>query len=517
MTVAGIASLFVTHDYLEAPRFGSAVGREPFSKALKKGLAYLETGDTSVNIAGGYALYGLERVGLASGFKFFGDHDWYKELAAAVVRSQNLDGSWGGEVETAYHLLFLARGRHPVLMNKLRFDGSWANRPRDVANLARFGAKELERALNWQVVPITRDYTDWLDSPILYIASHTPPKFTDTEIDKIRNFALSGGLVFTQADGGKVEVNQWADELARKLFPDYEMQDLPLEHDVYTMLYKPSPRPQLRGVSNGSRLLMIHSPTDISQHWQLRMDKTRRGAFELGINLFLYAAGKGDLRNRLASPYIPNMGPAGGGTLKVARVKYAGNWNPEPLAWTRFSRYFQRETDVGVHVTPVPLEQLDATATPFAHWTGTAAYTANEKELASIRKYVEAGGVLFIDTCGGTGEFLESARLALSRAFPKDPLKVLSRSHPILAGGQPGTDDLANPQVRPLVKAKLGGTAGRLDTLRVGQGRVILSPLDVTTGLLGANTWGVLGYEPEYACQLFKNTLIWSATRVNDE
>jgi len=61
-------------------------------------------------------------------------------------------------------LLFLARGRHPVMMNKLRFDGFWANRPRDVSNLARFGSKELERPLNWQVVPITREQGGFLGS-----------------------------------------------------------------------------------------------------------------------------------------------------------------------------------------------------------------------------------------------------------------------------------------------------------------------------------------------------------------
>ncbi|HEX2971067.1 MAG TPA: hypothetical protein VHP11_01970, partial [Tepidisphaeraceae bacterium] len=174
MSVAGIASLFVTHDYLDAPLVGGSVGREPFGKPLARGLAWLESGDNCLRQAwGGYTLYGIERVGLASGFKYFGQHDWYRRLAAQLIRTQRPNGSWGGGsfttrhdlVETAYSLLFLARGRHPILMNKVRFDGYWANRPRDVANLTRFASRELERPLNWQVVPLHRDWTDWADSP----------------------------------------------------------------------------------------------------------------------------------------------------------------------------------------------------------------------------------------------------------------------------------------------------------------------------------------------------------------
>jgi hypothetical protein len=519
MTLAGVASLFVTHDYLDAPRMGAQVGRDPFSKPLARGLAYLESGDTAVNVNGGYSLYGLERVGLASGFKYFGDHDWYRELAGLVVRSQEADGSWGGEVETAYHLLFLARGRHPILMNKLRFDGYWANRPRDVANLARFGSRELERQLNWQVVPITRAWNDWTDSPILYIATHTPPALAEADLAKIRAFVQSGGLLFTQSDGNQPAVDRWVEELAKKLFPLYELKDLPDNHEVFSILYKPSPRPRLRGVSNGARLLMVHSPTDVSQHWQMRAEKTRRSAFELGMNLFLYASGKADLRNRLASSYLPAPEfPAAGGRVAITRVKYPGNWDPEPMAWQRFSRYFQRETDVALDLTSVEFDKLSARAAgTFAHWTGTDAYTPTFDQITALRNFVQAGGVVLVEPCGGSGEFYDSVRAALAKAFPESPARLLPRTHPILTASGPGMDELATPQLRPYVKAKGIGTSGRLEIVSFGQGHVILNPLDLTEGLLAANTWGISGFEPNYAQQLAKNLVLWSATGMKGE
>jgi hypothetical protein len=248
----------------------------------------------------------------------------------------------------------------------------------------------------------------------------------------------------------------------------------------------------------------------------MRSEKSRRSMFELGMNLFLYASGKADLRNRLSSSYIPPQGHAGGGSIKVGRVKYAGNWDPEPMAWTRFSRYFQRATDVGVSVSNVDLERLDAENTPFAHWTGTDAYTPTEAEIAAIRKFVEAGGVLLIDPCGGSGEFYESVKFALFKAFPETKAQFLPKTDAILAAGESGMEDLTVPQVRPYTKAKGIGVDGRLDYLNFGKGKVLFSSLDLTTGLSACNTWGILGYEPAYASALLKNMLIWSATGMKE-
>ena len=413
MSCAGVASLFVTHDWLDAPKFGASVGRDPFSPALKKGLDWFEQGNNSVNINGGwwgYTIYGVERVGLASGFKFFGQHDWYRELATQILRGQGEDGSWdnGNPVDTAYCLLFLSRGRHPILMNKLRFDGFWANRPRDLANLAKYTSHQLERTVNWQVVPLSHPWTDWNDSPIVYLASHVALKISESEVENLRAFVMAGGMLYTQADGDSPEFNRFAADLARRVFPGYEMTDLPANHPIYSVVYKITPHPPLKMVSNGARILMLHSPTDLAKAWQLRDQKVHKATYDLGVNLFIYAAGKRDLRNRLESSYVAEVSRAPLQTIRVARVKYSGNWDPEPYAWTRFSRVFQRKTGYAVEASPVPMRDLNVEQTPIAHLTGTARYDPTSEEVTAVRKFVENGGVLIVDLCGGTGAFDES-------------------------------------------------------------------------------------------------------------
>src|SRR5206468_527416 len=104
--------------------------------------------------------------------------------------------------------------------------------------------------------------------------------------------------------------------------PNYEMKDLSPEHPLYTV-NKPVklPRPRLRAVSNGARLLMVHSPGDLSNAWQLRASISRKEAFDLGGNLYVYATGKEQFRNRLDTPAVPEP-PETTKTIHLARLKY---------------------------------------------------------------------------------------------------------------------------------------------------------------------------------------------------
>ncbi|QOV92157.1 DUF4159 domain-containing protein [Humisphaera borealis] len=553
MTCAGLASLFVAHEYLEPPTTSGTVGREPFSPALRKGLEWFERGDNSVKVRNGnwwgYSLYGIERVGLASGFKHFGAHDWYRELAEQIVKKQLTNGSWGdGVVDTSYAVLFLSRGRHPILMNKLRFDGYWSNRPRDASNMARFAGRQFERPINWQVVNVENPWTDWTDSPILYIASHEPPKLTDEHLAKLRSFVRSGGMIFTHADAGSPTFDKWARELAAKLFP-YELTDVPENHAIWSSVYKLTARPALLGVSNGSRLLMVHSPSDITLKWQQRADrafearpdparpatvvapdsetKTRMlSSFHFGMNLFVYAAGKRDLRNRLDSAWIERPAAAPVDTIRIARIQYGGNWDPEPGAWERYGNWFQQTTGTRLEIQPVKLGDLKADTVfshPMAHLTGTARVGFTDADAAALRSYVEAGGVVLIDPTGGMNAFdTEVRETLLVKAFPDRFARLLDPGHPLMSAGAPGMEDVGKTIVRGYTLERLGGGIGTLQILtpatsakpgdKAGPnpGAVIVTSLDLTSGLLGTNVWGILGFQNRYAQNVVKNAIFWT-------
>src|SRR5439155_5283038 len=74
-----------------------------------------------------YNVYGIERLGRLSGQRLIGKYDWYREGCQYLVAKQQGDGAIksGSGIDsaeglsTAFALLFLSKGRTPVLISKL--------------------------------------------------------------------------------------------------------------------------------------------------------------------------------------------------------------------------------------------------------------------------------------------------------------------------------------------------------------------------------------------------------------
>ena len=90
MTAAGLATLFITQDFLYRGR-GLACGGNIIDKNIEAGLDWYSTYFKTFGTKGlgFYSLYGLERIGVASGYKYFGDTDWFQTGAALRRKSSN--------------------------------------------------------------------------------------------------------------------------------------------------------------------------------------------------------------------------------------------------------------------------------------------------------------------------------------------------------------------------------------------------------------------------------------------
>ena len=201
MTCAGISSLIITGlKRFQGQEFlaGDAIqncGRGGININLQRGIDWMAARfRVGENFGHGhqwryYYLYGLERAGRLTGQRFFGEHDWYREGAEKLVHDQdNLSGFWKGSlfeqdslVATSFALLFLAKGRAPVLINKLRHGprGDWNNDTDDIRNLVGLVSRDWKNLLTWQVVdPNVASVEDLLQAPIVFFNGHEAPEFT---------------------------------------------------------------------------------------------------------------------------------------------------------------------------------------------------------------------------------------------------------------------------------------------------------------------------------------------------
>jgi len=255
---------------------------------------------------------------------------------------------------------------------------------------------------------------------------------------------------------------------------------------------------------NGIRHMVIHIPRgDFGRDFQLR-DTHNANPWRFMVNLFQYVIEKKRPRNRLESYHQPGPYTDQGQPVAVVQAEHAGRWNPEPLAWRRLGA-FSRTVAPAPRSTPLAgIADEDA---PLVHLVGSETMTFAEDQIQAMRRYVQRGGVLLIEAAGGSDAFFQSARQALTDAFPDHRVRPINRRSPIIHGGEQGTD-ASTVDYRLYHQQTLGFASDRPGLMGMeidGQMRVILVPDDLSGGMAGLQRWGILGYQPESARKLASN------------
>ena len=161
------------------------------------------------------------------------------------------------------------------------------------------------------------------DYPFIYIVEPGRLTFTDEEIPILRRYLLNGGFLMFDDFWGEREWANFHEEIKR-VFPDREPKDLPLEHPIFHCVYDLKSKPQVPGIDHvvgregsevtwerpdakephyrgifddkGRMMVIICHNTDLGDGWEREGENeyyfrrfSEKEAYPLGINIIFYA------------------------------------------------------------------------------------------------------------------------------------------------------------------------------------------------------------------------------------
>jgi hypothetical protein len=542
MTGAGVSSLAITgvrqSESVERLQGGHAVdcGKVDVNPGLQRGLAWLGS-HFSVRRAihwKYYYLYGLERAGRLTGQRDLGGHDWYREGAEELVRLRDpLLGCWKGSgtaesdplIATSFAVLFLAKGRAPVLINKLKHgpDRDWNNDPDDVRHLVSQIGRDWQHPLNWQVVDSdTSGLVELFQAPILFMNGHKSPVLTDQGKTNLRAYIEQGGFLLAESCCGEKGFDEGFRSLVRELFADTGAVLKPLEpeHPVWRTRFALSPHDHpLWGLELGCRTVLIYSAGDLSCFWNRREAEPGNPgvvrAVQLGQNIVDYATGRELPPAKLSEPGYRNLtrDTPRRGALRIAKLRHGGEWNVAPLAVPNLASVLRRPPfgfDVIIDHYELLPEDPNLVNYPLIYIHGRAAMSFSEGQLTPLRRHLEpGGGTLFADAACGSPAFDAAFREFVRALLPGKPLVPI-----------PPEDAIYTKRVGfDLEDCRLSRSAGgargrpRLEGIKLdGHWAVIYSRYDIGCALERHAGPDCKGYDNESALRIAANIVVY-ATR----
>jgi hypothetical protein len=157
------------------------------------------------------------------------------------------------------------------------------------------------------------------DYPFLYIVEPGRMSLTEAEVEGLRRYLLNGGFLMVDDFWGEDEWFVFYQNIKR-VFPDREPQELPLEHDIFHIVYDLKEKPIIVGIGHwmrghrterydaqeahykgifddkGRMMVIICHNTDLGDGWEEEgvdpgyfAEHSERFAYPLGINIITYA------------------------------------------------------------------------------------------------------------------------------------------------------------------------------------------------------------------------------------
>jgi hypothetical protein len=572
MTCAGVSSVLIASGQLNDVDDVVADGRvrccgpRQENDSIERGLAWLGAKFSVEQNPGNpaewqlYYLYGLERVGRLSGQRFFYSRkgqprDWYREGAGHLLQARydSITGRFTGtsgeekrvaELSTSLALLFLSKGRRPVVMAKLRHGDlasqDWDNHRRGVPNLTSYIESLWKRDLSWQTIDLHEATTaTLLESPVLFISGRESLVIAANEKKALKDYVQQGGFLFVEACDGNgcdgKEFDASFRKLLEDLFPESKLRLLPPDHPAWFADEKVDPKymKPLYGLETCCRTSVIYCPENLSCFWELKrplrgkelpaeVQSQVNACAAMGANVIAYATNR-ELKEKLDRPnvaYNDRPKTLERGALLIPKLAHGGGSDDAPNAIRNLDRYLSKQLEMRVDPQSVMIAadspRLFEYPITFAH--GRRAFRFSSAERKTLREYLDRGGFVFADAICAAPEFAESFRKEMQAVHPDGKWQRIPSDHPLFTSEYRGFDlktvSLRDPQARgddDKLTARLVKTEPLLEGLEIaGRFCVILSPYDLSCALENSQSLECKGYVRDDAARLAANIVLYA-------
>ncbi|MGH7199010.1 MAG: DUF4159 domain-containing protein, partial [Planctomycetaceae bacterium] len=159
--------------------------------------------------------------------------------------------------------------------------------------------------------------------PFIYLIEPGTLEFTEDEVSALRRYLLNGGFLMVDDFWGEAEWDNFYHEI-RRVFPDREPLELPLEHPIFHCVYDLTEKPQVPSIGvaqwgraegvtweradakqvhyralfddQGRMMAIICHNTDLGDGWEREgedrwyfQEFSEKKSYPMGINIVFYA------------------------------------------------------------------------------------------------------------------------------------------------------------------------------------------------------------------------------------
>ena len=214
----------------------------------------------------------------------------------------------GMKVVTTFFVLLISASicsgqNFKLAVLKYNGGGDWyANLTTSIPNLIQFCNQELKTTIDSEQEVVEIGSKELFKFPFVHMTGHGNVIFSDQEVQNLRKYLMSGGFLHIDDNYG---MDQFVRSEIKKVFPEYELIELPFSHPIYHQKYNfnnglpkihehDDNRPEGLAIVHNGRIVLFYSyECDLGDGWESPevhddSDAARTKALQMGANLIQY-------------------------------------------------------------------------------------------------------------------------------------------------------------------------------------------------------------------------------------